>query len=160
MTAEGDSQLHQFEDVPLVEFMCLVFTCMPGGVTKGDSALCCVCCPLSTIISLCLLILHQMFTLQTQTLQNKHKLEEVCDSKIYYGAAFRKLIRSTSNTSKHQRKIAWVQNFPHVKLGWTKWMWHLSCSLYLCSVIALTITNQQCFVKRFAQRFVGQAWYF
>ena len=33
-----------FEDVPLVEFLYLVFTCMPGGVTVGDSGLCC-CVP-------------------------------------------------------------------------------------------------------------------
>ena len=33
-----------FEDVPLVEFVYLVFTRMPGGVTVGDSGLCvCVC---------------------------------------------------------------------------------------------------------------------
>ena len=46
-----------FEDVPLVEFMCLVFTHTPGGVTVGDSGLCCcVPCLSSAIISLCLLI--------------------------------------------------------------------------------------------------------
>ena len=28
-----------FEDVPLVEFMYLVFTRMPGGATEGDSGL-------------------------------------------------------------------------------------------------------------------------
>ena len=32
------------EDVPLVEFTYLVFTRMPGGVTVGDSGLCC-CVP-------------------------------------------------------------------------------------------------------------------
>ena len=42
------------EDVPLVEFMYLVFTRMPGGVTVGDSSLdCCVPCLLSAIASLC-----------------------------------------------------------------------------------------------------------
>ena len=30
-----------FEDVPLVKCMHLVFTRMPGGVTVGDSGLCC-----------------------------------------------------------------------------------------------------------------------
>ena len=35
-----------FEDVPLVKFIYLVFTRTPGGVTVGDSGLCC-CCPLS-----------------------------------------------------------------------------------------------------------------
>ena len=45
-----------FEDVPLVEFIYLVFTCTPGGVTIGNSGLCCyVPCLLSAIISLCLL---------------------------------------------------------------------------------------------------------
>ena len=41
-----------FDDEPLVEFMYLVFTRMPGGVTVGDSGPCCVPCLLSTIISL------------------------------------------------------------------------------------------------------------
>ena len=46
-----------FEDVPLVEFMYLALTRMPGGVTVGDSGLCC-CVPRlsSAIICLCLLI--------------------------------------------------------------------------------------------------------
>ena len=49
-----------FEDVPLVEFIYLVFTRTPGGVTVGDSGLCCcVPCLSSAIISLCLLILHE-----------------------------------------------------------------------------------------------------
>ena len=40
-----------FEDVPLVEFMYLVFTNIPGGVTEGDPDLChCVLCLLSSII--------------------------------------------------------------------------------------------------------------
>ena len=42
------------EDVPLVEFMYLVFTRMPGGVTVGDLGLCCcIPCLSSVIISLC-----------------------------------------------------------------------------------------------------------
>ena len=47
------------EDVPLVEFMYLVFTRTPGGVTVGDSGLCC-CVPFlsNAIISLCSLILR------------------------------------------------------------------------------------------------------
>ena len=49
-----------FEDVPLVGFMYLVFTRMPGGVAVGDSGLCrCVPCLSSAIISLCLLILQK-----------------------------------------------------------------------------------------------------
>ena len=32
------------KDVPLVEFMCLVFTRMPVRVTVGDSGLCCCTC--------------------------------------------------------------------------------------------------------------------
>ena len=48
-----------FEDVPLVEFMYLVFL-MPSGVTIDDTGLCCyIPCLLSTIISLCLVILHR-----------------------------------------------------------------------------------------------------
>ena len=44
-------------DVPLVEFIYLVFTRTPGGATVGDSGLCCcVPCPSSAIISLGLLI--------------------------------------------------------------------------------------------------------
>ena len=51
-----------FGDVPLVEFVYLVFTCMPGGVTVGDSGLCCcVPCLSSAFISLCLLILYLLF---------------------------------------------------------------------------------------------------
>ena len=43
------------EDAPLVEFMYLVFTRTPGGVTVGDSGLCCcVPCLSSAIISPCL----------------------------------------------------------------------------------------------------------
>ena len=46
-----------FEDVPLVEFIYLVFTRLPGGVTVGDSGLCCSDPSLSSaIISLCLVI--------------------------------------------------------------------------------------------------------
>ena len=46
------------EDVPLVKFIHLVLTRMPGGVTVGDSGLCCyVPCLSSAIISLCMLIL-------------------------------------------------------------------------------------------------------
>ena len=46
-----------FEDVSLVEYIYLVLTHMPGGVTVGDSGLCCrVHCLSSAIISLCLLI--------------------------------------------------------------------------------------------------------
>ena len=60
-----------FEDVPLVEFICLVFTQTPGGVTVGDSGLCCcVPCLSSAIISLCLLIGgngKQFFFLMTET---------------------------------------------------------------------------------------------
>ena len=43
-----------FENVPLVEFIYLVFTRTPGGVIVGDSGLCsCVPCLSSAIISLC-----------------------------------------------------------------------------------------------------------
>ena len=46
------------ENVPLVQFVYLVFTRMPSGVTVGDSGLCCcVPCLSSALISLCLLIL-------------------------------------------------------------------------------------------------------
>ena len=49
-----------FEAVPLVEFIYLVFTRMPVGITVCDSGLCCcVPCLSSTIISHCLLILHK-----------------------------------------------------------------------------------------------------
>ena len=42
------------EDVPLVEFIYFVFTRTPGGVTVGDSGLCCcVPCLSSAIIYLC-----------------------------------------------------------------------------------------------------------
>ena len=50
-----------FEDVPLMEFIYLVFTRTPGRVTLGDSGLCCcVPCLPSAIISLCLLIQNSM----------------------------------------------------------------------------------------------------
>ena len=50
-----------FEDVPLVGFMYLVFTRMPGGVAVGDSGLCrCVPCLMSVINSLCLFIVQQI----------------------------------------------------------------------------------------------------
>ena len=46
------------EDVPLVEFIYVVSTRMPVGVTVGDSGLCCcVPCLSSAIISLCLSII-------------------------------------------------------------------------------------------------------
>ena len=46
-----------FEDVPLVEFLYLVFTRMPGGVIVGDLGLCCrVPCLPSAFISLCWLV--------------------------------------------------------------------------------------------------------
>ena len=49
-----------FEDVPLVEFMYLVFTRMLGGVTVGDSGLCCcIPCLSKAVIFLCLVILHR-----------------------------------------------------------------------------------------------------
>ena len=52
-----------FDDVPLVEFMYLVFTRAPVGVTVGDSGLCCcVPCLSSAIISICLLTLHAITT--------------------------------------------------------------------------------------------------
>ena len=59
-----------FEDVPSVEFIYLVFTRTPGGVTVSDSGLCyCVPCLSSTITSLRLLILTAskkvIFTTQT-----------------------------------------------------------------------------------------------
>ena len=45
-----------FEDVSLVEFIYLVFTRTPGGVTVGDSGLCCcVPCLSNGFISLHLL---------------------------------------------------------------------------------------------------------
>ena len=45
-----------FEDKPLVEFIYLVFTRTPGGVTEGDSGLCCcVPCLSNAIFPLCLL---------------------------------------------------------------------------------------------------------
>ena len=50
-----------FEDVPLVEFIYLVFTRTPGGVIVGDSGLCCVPCLSSASISLCVLIQHKRF---------------------------------------------------------------------------------------------------
>ena len=49
-----------FEDVPLVDFIYLVYTRTPGGVTVGDSGLCCCVPCLSSAISLCLLI-HSYF---------------------------------------------------------------------------------------------------
>ena len=49
-----------FEDVPLMEFIDHVCTRTPGGVTVGDSDLCCcVPCLSGVIISLRLLILHK-----------------------------------------------------------------------------------------------------
>ena len=47
------------EDVPSVELMCLVFMCMPGGVTVSDLGLCC-CVPylFNTVNSLCLMIVY------------------------------------------------------------------------------------------------------
>ena len=47
------------DDVPLVEFAYLVFTRTPGGVTVSSVGLCCVPCLSSSIIPLCLLILHK-----------------------------------------------------------------------------------------------------
>ena len=48
------------ENVSLVEFIYVVSTRTPGGVTVGDSGLCCcVLCLSNAIISLCSLILHR-----------------------------------------------------------------------------------------------------
>ena len=48
-------KLHQryIEVIPVVEFIYLVFTRMPGGVTVGNSGLCCVPCLSSALMSLC-----------------------------------------------------------------------------------------------------------
>ena len=49
--------LLSFEDVALVQFVYLVFTHMPAGVTVGDSGLCgCVPRLSSAIVSLCLVM--------------------------------------------------------------------------------------------------------
>ena len=51
-----------FENVLLMEFIYLVFTHMPGGVTMAIQVFVVValfCWPFSAIISLCLLILHK-----------------------------------------------------------------------------------------------------
>ena len=49
-----------FKDVPLVEVLYLVFTRISVEFTVGDSGLCCcVPCLSSSIIPLCLLILHK-----------------------------------------------------------------------------------------------------
>ena len=50
-----------FEDVPLVEFMYLAFTRMPGGVTVGDSGLCCCVPCLSSGIIFLLVFLFFVF---------------------------------------------------------------------------------------------------
>ena len=50
----GKDPVHP-EDVHLVEIIYLLFTCMPGGVTVGDSGhCCCVPCLSNAIVSLCL----------------------------------------------------------------------------------------------------------
>ena len=50
-----------------VEFIYRVFTRMPGGVTVGDSDLCCcVPCLSTAIISICLLIFHVSINKQTK----------------------------------------------------------------------------------------------
>ena len=50
-----DNGGHSFssEDVAMMELMYLVFTRMPGGVTVGDSGLCCVPRLSSAVISRC-----------------------------------------------------------------------------------------------------------
>ena len=51
-----------FEDVPLMEFIYPVFTRTPGGVTVGDSGVCCcVPCLSSAIICLCLMVVVEHF---------------------------------------------------------------------------------------------------
>ena len=53
-----------FELVRIYKFIYLVFTGMPGGVTVGDSGLCCYFpCLLSASISLCLMILESVLSL-------------------------------------------------------------------------------------------------
>ena len=48
------------EYIPLMEFIYLVFTRVPGGVTVGDSGLCCcIPCLSKAVIFLCLVILHR-----------------------------------------------------------------------------------------------------
>ena len=71
-----------FENVPLVEFIYLVFTRTPGGVIVGDSGLCCcVPCLSGAIISLCLLIFNKLCVSE-----NSQGRREVCCAfqKIYW----------------------------------------------------------------------------
>ena len=76
---KSDSDYH--ENVPLVEFMYLVFTRKPGGITVGDSGLyCCVPCLSSAIISLCLLI--QMITFHQYT-QKADRIILWSDQKLF-----------------------------------------------------------------------------
>ena len=57
---DGGGGASFLEDVTLVEFMYLVFTRMSGGVTVGDSSLCCcVPCLLSSVASLRLMSLRR-----------------------------------------------------------------------------------------------------
>ena len=67
--------------MPLVEFIYLVFTRTPGGVTVGDSGLCCcVPCLSSSIIFLCLLILTfiKNFKKTHCFTENLHRLFRYC----------------------------------------------------------------------------------
>ena len=62
-----------------VELIYLVFTRTPGGVTVGDSGLCCcVPCLLSAINSLCLLILLKRSRPHSVADHNKFILRSTC----------------------------------------------------------------------------------
>ena len=53
---QGTSIPSKVEDVPLVDFIYPVFAPMPGGVTPGDSGLCCCVPGLLSAVSLSLLL--------------------------------------------------------------------------------------------------------
>ena len=92
--------------MPLVEFMYLVLTRLPGGVTVGDSGLrCCVPFLSSATISLCLLIIDAWFQYEA-TCSFFAESGQKLPPEFYYRNAY-----STKFNSKKKRLLINLANF-------------------------------------------------
>ena len=89
-----------------MEFVYLVFTRMPGGVTVGDSGLrCCVPCLSSATIFLCLLIVDAWFQYEA-TCSFFAESGQKLPPEFYYRNAY-----STKFNSKKKRLLINLANF-------------------------------------------------
>ena len=121
-----------FENVPLVDFMYLVLTPLPGGVTVGDWGLsCCVPCLLSAVNSLRLLLCHcQEIWLTAERFHTSRAFPRRHQSiVIFFFLSFaatqrvRHLLLSNSNTVQAQWSVV---DFPEIPF-WTELNWTEAC---------------------------------